>query len=179
MWRWTHKRNVSWYFFVQTEWQRLRGANNFHFRAILSANMIYWTRARGATCSRLKYQREQDEMRRERILSKVRPAPRIFALLKLPWGMRGLETKTYQMTQKNSIFEASNYFPILKVILRPKEHYRAFPINYDDLLCTGQKHAFIIFVLEMSLVITYLGTLSKKENDIIWEFFPNVGRKKI
>ena len=62
----------------------------------------------GATCSRLKYQREQDEMRRERILSKVRPAPRIFALLKLPWGMRGLETKTYQMMQKNSIFEGRN-----------------------------------------------------------------------
>ena len=75
----------------------------------------------GATCSRLKYQREQDEMRRERILSKVRPAPRIFALLKLPWGMRGLETKTYQMTQKNSIFEERNYYPILKVILRTKE----------------------------------------------------------
>ena len=106
----------------------------------------------GATCSRLKYQREQDEMRRERIISKVRPAPRIFALLKLPWGMRGLETKTYQMTQKNSFLKRG----IMKVILRPKEHYWAFPINYDDLLCAGQNTPLSFMpLLEMCKVITY------------------------
>ena len=106
----------------------------------------------GATCSRLKYQREQDEMRRERILSKVRPAPRIFALLKLPWGMRGLETKTYQMTQKNSIFEERNYYPILKVIPRPKE-LSPLSMMISFVLVKNTPLSFLS-LLEMSKVIT-------------------------
>ena len=106
----------------------------------------------GATCSRLKYQREQDEMR-ERILSKVRPAPRIFALLKLPWGMRGLETKTYQMTQKISILEERNYYPILKVILRPKE-LSPLSMMISFVLVKNTSLSFLP-LLEMSKVITY------------------------
>ena len=107
----------------------------------------------GATCSRLKYQREQDEMRRERILSKVRPAPRIFALLKLPWGMRGLETKTYQMTQKNSIFEERNYYPILKVIPRPKE-LSPLSMMISFVLVKNTSLSFLS-LLKMSKVIIY------------------------
>ena len=103
----------------------------------------------GATCSRLKYQREEDEMR-ERILSKVRPAPRIFALLKLPWGMRGLETKTYQMTQKNSIFEERNY---LKVILRTKE-LSPLTMMISFVLVKNTPLSFLS-LLEMSKVIIY------------------------
>ena len=108
MWWWTHKKYVNWYFSVQTERQRLHWANNFHFRAILSANLIYWTRARGGHLFKVKVSERARWDEEGENTFKVRPAPRIFALLKLPWGMRGLETKTYQMTQKNSIFEERN-----------------------------------------------------------------------
>ena len=56
-----------------------------------------------------------------------------------------------------------------------QKRYR-YPFHYDNVMA-GMLTLFVVQVSSFFLNsgIVALGTLSKKKNDIIWEFFPNVG----